>query len=374
MFGTKLWLRNNPIRESPYGEVWRGRFNQGRAPAPLPEPKICGPKALIGTITEKPGKQPPVSNDGIPVCCRPCNPDLPFPVSALSGDGISLAFAAVVMELAAEQELLIYLDDIYSSFGWTRFDRYARINEGFDFFPSFFLDFCQEATVIGIAGTPDIETFALQIVYGAGGPVPIGGFGSSPLYSAAAILISNQIAARSIPANRPIIIAGFSMGGAIASVFSARLRLWNPDVPIYCYSFASPKPFDAAGARQLSKVNYFGLYRDYDPIPLLPPSTGWEWLVGLYYLPWLRWQHPEGRQRIAVDGALTVGFALSIALDVADMVNAVINGDPVPDFPLHNMRPYACYPLSDFIDYSNSCIWTNARIDALRAAFNIAVC
>lgn len=134
--------------------------------------------------------------------------------------------------------------------------------------------------VVCISGTTNLNQWLAQIflngLVDTSYPLPGGNdvAQTMAIYKTAADTIAGAITIAAGD-DRPVLLCGHSMGGAIAMVLHYKYRALTPDrKPSRCVTFAAPKPGDAnliSGLRRTAQI-LRRLTINGDPIPSLPPS------------------------------------------------------------------------------------------------------
>lgn len=75
-----------------------------------------------------------------------------------------------------------------------------------------------------------------------------------------------------VPEGLPLLVAGHSLGGALAVLAAARLRAEGRPGPVRVATYGQPKVGDARFSRISGPANWVRVALRDDPIPLLPPS------------------------------------------------------------------------------------------------------
>ena len=104
-------------------------------------------------------------------------------------------------------------------------------------------------------------------------------------YSRVGRLFSKEIKILNDLAERlDVFICGHSLGGALALIHSADLKIYNP----LLYTYGMPRTFTRDAVMQLSEITHFRHINDNDPIPAVPAEANldnelyklWGWLGG----------------------------------------------------------------------------------------------
>lgn len=213
-----------------------------------------------------------------------------------------------------------------------------------------------EPLVIGIAGTATPQQWIQQIAFGVGPPTAQGGFASNPVWYSVASTILDKLLDLAVPATQDVVIAGHSMGAAVAAVLAARLRLGQPTRRIQILGLGCPRPGDDRLARLLLTTDAQFLADEDDPVPGIPSNiedlpAALQVLFGaLYPIGCPLWVFPPNRFRVFWDGTVEEGAAQpGPAAVVQSILNWGLAGGPAPDFSAHLPGEYQrrlCAPVA----------------------------
>jgi pimeloyl-ACP methyl ester carboxylesterase len=171
------------------------------------------------------------------------------------------------------------------------------------------------AIVVAIAGTTTALQWLAQINYGIGPPANMGMFGSNFVWYVISSNILNQMLSLGLDPDQRIIVVGHSLGGAVASLLCARLRLGNDTRTIQLLTCGSPSPGDERLIVLLRTLQIVTLQNDGDVVLNLPANlSDLPFLLALAFGPLflgttMFWESPPNRFRIAWDGVIEQGAA-----------------------------------------------------------------
>lgn len=167
--------------------------------------------------------------------------------------------------------------------------------------------------VIVIAGTSTVEQWLAQIQYGARPPTGFGVFATLPFWNGVVDYILGKLLPLAIPTLQDVIIVGHSMGGAVASVLAARLRIGQPLRRIQLLTLGSPRAGDARLYGILASTDMVNLQNDGDvvlsiPVNLFELPLTLQILVQQNYPPGsLLWAVQPARYRVSWEGLVEQG-------------------------------------------------------------------
>jgi pimeloyl-ACP methyl ester carboxylesterase len=167
-----------------------------------------------------------------------------------------------------------------------------------------------------------------------------------PLWHGAALRIAQRMEAAGVDPALPILVAGHSYGGAVATLLTALLRNGNTARPLRLVTFGAPIPGDERLQRILRMVPQWHYSTQDDPVPQTPLRDanviGLAPLVGNALIAaWQRWQPPRLVRVLDATGTfppLVYGGLLWTVL--RDIALAALNQSPGNPFPQHGIDRY----------------------------------
>jgi len=201
-------------------------------------------------------------------------------------------------------------------------------------------------TIVIISGTSNPQQLALQAAYSLAGPINFGPYSTMPLWQQAAVYIATLMEAAGVNPVNPVLIAGHSYGGAVATVLTEILRRGNTERPLRLVTFGAPAPGDGRLQRGLRAIPQWHFSTQNDPVPQMP-FTGTN-VYGLQAVvsaglraAWAQWQAPALLRLVGTDDGFpplqTGNLAWLMLLAIAQAVAA---GRPTDPFPEHSISYY----------------------------------
>jgi pimeloyl-ACP methyl ester carboxylesterase len=249
-------------------------------------------------------------------------------------------------------------------------------------FPDFLL--------VVISGTTNLNQWLAQIFLNSLVPAsyPIAGTAGQgqtmALYKAAADAIDTAIVTAA-GNDKPVLLCGHSMGGAVATLLHYKYRRQTAArKPSRCLTFAAPKPGDLALSQDTRTASSVlrRLTIQGDAVPGLPPALpkAMAFAVPALLVPfafsWAEYTQPGSLYYVRDDGSQQVGDEVNLPLFVAGTLIQVGLGRPVNPSALHLMAAYVARFRSNFgnaLPAAETSRWNNPGIlqqvnDTLTAA------
>lgn len=173
----------------------------------------------------------------------------------------------------------------------------------------------------------------------------MGGFKFSVAAAAIADRALQRMYAAGMPTNLPLTLAGYSLGGSVASYVTARERQLRPARRVQCLTFGEPKAGDADFAKVIRGV-HTRVERDFDAVPYIPPDFGiLGWIASFFdlntLLRWARFKRSSAGFHLGGDGSFVPADAQGIlAGDLVPLLEAMIAGGVHFPFSEHLLRKY----------------------------------
>lgn len=309
--GSRNWHDTNWTIESPLGEVLTApqRWDNGAPPAILPLITPIGGVDCIERGASPPALLGPCDLiDGFPPDCHHPGALLDHlweRVSSYNSCGTQRLYLWLLTHIALENDLEIHdMIDLFVPAPHT-----TRVFAGTDTMPAFACVITTRWSLVIIQGTETNTQLAMQVVSSFSPGVNIGIGSTMPLWYQASTYVSEKLAEEGALANRPIMIVGYSYGGAVAHLLSARYRHASPTRPIRFLTFASPKPGDARLVNLMRECEGISIANDNDIVPSCPPDRGTiapfaGFLLYPLLLLWDNWERPPNQARLDADGTL----------------------------------------------------------------------
>ncbi len=202
-------------------------------------------------------------------------------------------------------------------------------------------------TVVLISGTSNYQQLALQGMVSGLPPQSTGVFSTSPLWWGASNVIANRIYMAGGDPNGPIIYAGHSYGGAVATVLTARTVYGNPTRPVQLFTIGSPPAGGTSLFRTIANVPQVNLINEGDPIGNLPPDIGIAGMLGglltnTLRANWNAWARNPNVITLTGDGTQVPGPDPTLFYGlILQAVTQYLLGQPITPFAAHGADVYA---------------------------------
>jgi len=201
--------------------------------------------------------------------------------------------------------------------------------------------------VLAITGTSTPLQWITQVFYGARPPTDFGTFATNTIWYLLASDILERMRLIGASATQDIVIVGHSLGGAVAALIAARLRLASPTRSIQLLTLGSPRQGDLRLNTVIRTTEVVNIQNDGDFVPQLPynladfPISLIATVAAFYPAGSKLWAEQLNRQRVEWDGTVLAGAAQPGRADVLDelLVWALLGG-PYPDFGPHLQGEY----------------------------------
>ena len=203
-----------------------------------------------------------------------------------------------------------------------------------------------DLTLVFVTGTTNNQQLALQAMFSLIPPSSMAGYGTNPLWQAAAGVINDRIQAAGVPVTNQIRFVGHSYGAAASTLLAAQYHRFIPGRVVELLTFGMPKPGDSRLRDLLEGIPSVNVVNSTDPVPSMPPSLTWLFpfipiVEGSILDAWSQYVPPPNQFILAEEGVLTPSTdatfsTLQLALLVADAVAST----PPPLFPSHGMGQY----------------------------------
>lgn len=348
IFGSNQWCNFQKEPTPILGEVigaprpWRDGSPPPLALTGLP----CGTAADFAAGNPSPPLVPIVPVVwGVPPCCTiggavDCEI---LPVMGVETAAVSYALAALTwcvyegQQLAADQVAAATIGPISG-----RADRLRPAST----LPSWYAAWNARQVVVAIAGVEtDVQLIAAAMAL-ATGPVPQGGFGTDVYSALAGDIVVSEMAAAGVPFDRPLTVAGHSMGGAVGGYITARETQLRPTRVVAHVTFGSPRMGDSAMGAILQPAIKTRWEADGDVVPFIPPDVSvYTALLALVSLPialnWAKFR-PSGRgKRLTAAGDVFTSLADDASwADLAIIIAEFLVSLPFGPFTRHGISNY----------------------------------
>jgi len=205
----------------------------------------------------------------------------------------------------------------------------------------------RDFSIVYVSGTTNPQQWALQVVGASTPAFNAGAYSTVAVWYNSAQAIIGRINAANLPAGRPIVLAGDSYGGAVATIVAAELLRQNPGQEIILITFGAPRPGDARLYQLLTGVKWVNVVNDGDPVPRLPPVGGLLTTAATLGVPssvvnrWAMYQTPPNRAGLSELGNLYKPVSDSIDATVfANLMAAILGGGLPALYKAHDMKIY----------------------------------
>lgn len=349
IYGSLYWFKGEVFTEQPLGEVLAGPrpwFN-GAITGPVPVPRTIGdPSCLYQGGTYPP---PAVSQTspifGLEALCF-VQEFQPFPTTIADWDitapDVQLAIAQIIDWLYQDTTLIEPTLQAWLGSGIT----VQIISTVTGQVPDSVIVNTPNYVLVIMSGTRSDALLANQALQLSAGLTNFGQYSTIPLWQDGQAAIHQRIIDVIGNSTKPVLLAGHSYGGVVATLLAGRYHQGDPTRPVRLLTFGMPKPGDARVETNLGTVPRVHLVNDDDFVPVMPPDLGFlAWLLPT--LPaavasaWRQLRPPSGRLLMAVNGTQTpmIGDALPWSI-IVETVARVLGGLPPPEFDGHTMKQY----------------------------------
>lgn len=164
-----------------------------------------------------------------------------------------------------------------------------------------------DLVIVVISGTTNPQQWALQPLTSLTGPVNVGTFSTLPFWYGNALVIQNRLFTFGVPADAKIVLAGHSMGGAIAHIMAGRMVPTVGAGNLQLFTMGTPQPGDQRLADLVRPVTQVNFVNDGDAVTAVPPvGVLLDWLSWLIPGPvsrnWSLWRPPTNRVGLSPGG------------------------------------------------------------------------
>jgi len=355
------WLHDDGLGEVPGTQQW----NPGFPPSVFPIEKIVGSRECIQ-------RGEPVSNivalgsliDGfIPDCVL-----LPDPlvadwerISAFDNCPLQRFYLFIISCLDSGENAKI----VEAFDGLIEGEKTVTIRPVRPLVPPFVTVVTTAWTLIVTSGTQNTPQLALEALQGAQPGTNYGLGKTMPLWwNSSTVMHESSVADGALP-TVPIMLVGYSWGGACMHLLSARYRHGNANREIKYLTFGSPKPGAADLVEIMRSTQGLSIANDADLVTVMPPDLAtvapirvlFPWLIRAFWADWVR---PPNQVRQNADGSIDANdpplidtFQLQAILEdaFAHREIDVSIGHRLPSYIARNQRrcPQCVWPLSDAI-------------------------
>lgn len=348
IYGSREWLSSNFILEQPaQGEVLgvKHRWHNGHRPIRLPLPILVGsPDCVNGSsITSALTPNSPDRYLSWPVGCVPQDP--------LDDWGWAADVYSCVVELWWARRIIEWEageTGVCAANLRLRFkDADVRFFPGARFSPPTIGIVHPQYSVVVYDATQTGEQALIEVIEGVLGPTDRGGFSSTLLWYDQATRGLHRLSEMGSDVTRPILLVGYSYGGASAQVGAAICRLASATRHVRWLTFGAPRPGDVR-LRELLELPTHGcaLANDNDAITAIPP--GLDQLVpaqtplGRVLLQWAQWRPPTETWRMLPNGErLPNVYPYLSTQELVELVQHVWTTGSFFAYPAHSIFEYA---------------------------------
>lgn len=203
-----------------------------------------------------------------------------------------------------------------------------------------------DTLLLWLTGTTNAQEAAAQAFFFGSGPVELGLFAASAVYSAAALTVADLLTAAGVSDASRIVLAGHSYGGAVVDVLAAIMLIADPDRNIELLTIGAPKPGDRRLIDILNPLRQTHYANERDPIPFLPPQgmdlAGLNPIVNLALAAnWRLFARPRHTVLISEGGTLTEVVSDQLPNDLINLLALLIaQVRAAPQFTAHKTEWY----------------------------------
>jgi hypothetical protein len=347
-FGSREWWDKNFIlQQPPIGEVLTARhgWDTGAPPVPVPFAHTVGdPLCIENGESTSAGLSitNPARRGGFPALCFVPSPLEDFGWAA---EIYRCEVQAWWIDRIAELEQLFigtltavlrqrFAGATVTHFGGTRF------------FPPCTTVVHQEYCIAVVAATNDMEQALIQVIEGVLSPTDMGGIGTTNLWYTRAQRVLDALATQGVGRTQPMLLIGYSYGGATVQVAAGITRLANPNRFIRWFTIGAPRPGDQRLVDLLAlPTRGCALANDNDLITTIPPDLDSilpvQVILGVDLLNFNRWRPPLETWRQAPDGQVFPNaHPVTSSQEIADLILHVWNTHSFYGYPAHNFAEY----------------------------------
>ena len=339
------WYSPSALGEVEGYRVW----DKGEPPSKLPLNRIVGTPDCLrnGATRAVPFKD--LINGFVPQCFTPIPVDDSWPIIAEFAMCIVQKSHAKIIKWLYERDensIRAYLST------WLGNDVTVAVNLRDGEFPCTCIVRGANWSAAIAAGTESNLHLALQAIEAVNGPQNFGQFGTIANWINGGTQILEDLEANGYQPGDKVFFCGHSYGAVSAMTLAVRMRIARPEMQIRYLLFGSPKPGDMRFRRFVETMQGVALEARNDPVPWLPPSFDFSIEFLLTYAPGLltafnQWIPTPYRLLLETNGQLRFFYQSDIiASQLETIVQAVLNGDPLPVIEPHLIENYLASTLA----------------------------
>jgi hypothetical protein len=222
----------------------------------------------------------------------------------------------------------------------------VRFWEGARFFPPMITIRHPLYLVAQFAETQTGLQALIQVLQGVQSPTDVGGYSSTQIWARQAQRGLIRLSSQGGGFQEPILLVGYSYGGAAAQNAAAICRLGNAERRIRYLTFGAPR----AGDERMQNLLHLptrgcALANSDDAITAIPPDIDTiipaETVLGRALLPFARWRPVFETWRQTPGGSVQPNVYPSLSTqEIVDLLNLVWTTGTLFGYPAHNIREY----------------------------------